>query len=206
MKNLIPTFSFLFLTVFQLHGAVIYNNERGRTGPIFPTDIPIRNDFDVNGDGTVDLTLDATVRPTEFTFWADGQDSGGVITITNIERGQFGVAPLPKDFEIGPILGDPALEFTLLSTHSPLPIVSSTPPSRPDDPFYRNPGYLGFQFEASDGIHYGYIYLEEVDSLVAIYHGFAYESEPNTPILAGAKQAVKQWQWIGLGRQRLHSA
>ncbi len=186
MKNVFNLALVVFLSS-EINGAVIYHSGDISIGTIpgSPSS-PIQEDFDVNGDGTVDLTLDVTLRalPREFTFWAGGQSSGGVITITNIEIGQFGVASLPKDFEIGSNLGDAAMEFTLFSTQNPLPIVTTN--SIPEGPFYQNPGYLGFQFEAADGVHFGYIYLEEVQSLSAIYHGFAYESEPNTPILAGA--------------------
>ncbi len=47
--------------------------------------------------------------------------------------------------------------------------------------------YMGLEFELADGTHYGYFDLEaQHDTLGVRIHGWAWESQPNTPILAGS--------------------
>jgi len=52
--------------------------------------------------------------------------------------------------------------------------------------FFQTTGYLGFSFEGDEGTHYGYIHID--GRRVSNYRilSYAYESEPNTPILTGA--------------------
>lgn len=52
-------------------------------------------------------------------------------------------------------------------------------------PWYRKSGYLGFAMQASDGLHYGWMYLT-TSGTSAGYDGFAYEETPGVSILAGA--------------------
>ncbi len=47
--------------------------------------------------------------------------------------------------------------------------------------------FFGLEFELADGTHYGYFDLEaQHDTLGVRIHGWAYESQPNTPIVAGS--------------------
>ena len=47
-------------------------------------------------------------------------------------------------------------------------------------------GALGFEFEAADGIHYGYMDIDSFAGFAGvILHGWAYESRPGIPIVAG---------------------
>lgn len=55
--------------------------------------------------------------------------------------------------------------------------------------FLGEPGFtmralLGVEFEAEDGIHFGYFDIETSVFRDSVILGFAYETEPNTPILA----------------------
>jgi len=46
-------------------------------------------------------------------------------------------------------------------------------------------GLLGVQFESDDGVHFGYFDIETISfGRQSMLHGWAYESEPNTPINA----------------------
>lgn len=52
-------------------------------------------------------------------------------------------------------------------------------------PFLENTGYLGFSFEAEDGVHYGYAYITAPRAFYIEIFNWAYETEPNTPIVTG---------------------
>ncbi len=53
--------------------------------------------------------------------------------------------------------------------------------------FIDHRGYVGLQFEAEDGIHYGWLDIEGVQTRSSIQiYGWAYESTPGVGIVAGA--------------------
>jgi len=53
--------------------------------------------------------------------------------------------------------------------------------------FYNDRGFVGLKFDADDGIHYGWIDVEGIQSSPTIQiRGWAYETEPNKAIAAGA--------------------
>lgn len=53
--------------------------------------------------------------------------------------------------------------------------------------FYNHRGYVGLEFEAEDGIHYGWLDIEGVETRSSIrIRGWAYESTPGAGIVAGA--------------------
>ncbi|OYW69333.1 MAG: hypothetical protein B7Z21_01445 [Verrucomicrobiales bacterium 32-60-5] len=48
-------------------------------------------------------------------------------------------------------------------------------------------GPIGIEFSAADGIHYGYLDIDAGAGYAGItLYGWAYESQPNTPIFAGS--------------------
>jgi len=54
--------------------------------------------------------------------------------------------------------------------------------------FLRHRGFVGLEFEAADGTHYGWLDIEGVPNggSYLIVHGWAYESTPGLSIVAGA--------------------
>lgn len=52
------------------------------------------------------------------------------------------------------------------------------------EPGFTQRALLGVEFEAEDGIHFGYFDIETSVFRDSVILGFAYETEPNTPILA----------------------
>jgi len=70
-------------------------------------------------------------------------------------------------------------------------------------------GFLGFRFEIDGEDHFGWarVSVSQVDAndpstfldLTAVIHDFAYESEPNTPIAAGAVPEPSSLGLLALG-------
>ena len=57
----------------------------------------------------------------------------------------------------------------------------------PRGDWFGKKGYLGLQFTGDDGIHYGWAKMEVPNDLsYLMFYGYAYETDVNTPILAGA--------------------
>lgn len=61
-------------------------------------------------------------------------------------------------------------------------------------------GFIGIEFELADGFHYGYFDIAlSGDAAGAALLGWAYESQPGTPILAGAVPEPSTWALLGTG-------
>ncbi len=61
-------------------------------------------------------------------------------------------------------------------------------------------GFIGIEFALADGLHYGYFDIAlSGDAAGAALLGWAYESQPGVPILAGAVPEPSTWMLIGTG-------
>lgn len=61
-------------------------------------------------------------------------------------------------------------------------------------------GLLGVQFESDDGVHFGYFDIETISfGRQSMLHGWAYESEPNTPINAQFIPEPSSLLFVSLG-------
>jgi hypothetical protein len=61
-------------------------------------------------------------------------------------------------------------------------------------------GFIGLEFELPDGLHYGYFDMfMRGDIPGAALYGWAYDTRPNTSILAGAVPEPAPWALFGLG-------
>ena len=142
--------------------------------------------IDVDGDGVVDFTFGADPGAvglrTERSNWV-------VVRLSPPPNIGGGAADLPAGFTVGPSLDEPLAWFSS-DTHGGVFVLivlclnigcASEWPSGP-----ATHGYIGFQFEKADGLHYGYFDIElRGDIGGAVLFGWAYESRPDTPLLAG---------------------
>lgn len=151
--------------------------------------------IDMNADGTIDFTFGASVgfaglrseRANRIIYrYTPPPDIGGPIP------------PLPVGFMIESTLASASFGWGSSDfgggyvdpgeiAFMPFSIVTSTGSSGafPLSPGLRAP--IGIEFEAADGIHYGYFdVISARDSGAVIVYGWAFETTPNTPIIAGS--------------------
>jgi hypothetical protein len=61
-------------------------------------------------------------------------------------------------------------------------------------------GFIGIEFQLADGLHYGYFDIVlSGDAAGAALLGWAYETQPGVPILAGAVPEPSTWALLGTG-------
>ena len=162
---------------------------------------PFTRTFDFDRNGTIDLEFTAGVDI--FGFYVVGPE--GAYTRVVAVSG-FGVVPMQFGEEIGSLLGPTAnpraalfpspQEWFALTGYSQLSHTFNDSgnvtggPWHPFDDAYGEDAYLGFEFQAEDGIHYGWIRIHEFAGVGGFFREYAYESRPGVPILAGAKPVV----------------
>lgn len=191
------SFPLLSLLSLPASGVVIYQTSDIRVGNIL-ADPPYVRSFlmDVNNDGITDwalgtqssesfsalgLSLPAGVTPAS-TLFVHHEPEGGAAGGFRYE-----IKPLAIDTAIGSIIGNPEHIFLDIFTSRGGGLATSVVNTGSQGgPFNGKTAYLGFRFEAATGSHYGYALLQDVTSSSAIIAAYAWESEPNTAILAGA--------------------
>jgi len=155
--------------------------------------------IDYNLDGTNDFTFNLTVNTLSgISYVYSIEPSNGQIVVEKIsDTLRDGGYPLAYGTEIS----------ASLNVSGPVPVVwdaSETTlfvysfPSDSSGVFYggwfsdKNPGYLGISFDVEGSTHYGWIEFshdrtrpDPLNNSLMI-HGWAYESTPDTPIIAGA--------------------
>jgi hypothetical protein len=139
-------------------------------------------DFDVNNDGQIDWSIQAGIT----IFIAGGVNalavpSSGFIYQTLRPGDQPRVYPLDAATLIGGALENPTFAWYNGFT----PSLSSFNTNLIFGSFYLEEGYLGFQFEADDGTHYGYAYLKSLGTTHMQITEVAWETEPGKAIRAG---------------------
>ncbi|YCM43318.1 hypothetical protein V2O64_18600 [Verrucomicrobiaceae bacterium 227] len=175
----------LFLTL-PASGVVIYRTSDIRVGNIL-ADPPYVRSFlmDVNNDGITDWTIGT--HSTQ--YFSDMSVVAPPTTLFIYRTGKVLLnefTPLSIDDPIGPILGNPDYRLLNITDAFSNALATSSIDGGFGGPFSGKTAYLGFRFEAATGSHYGYALLQEVTSSSAIITAYAWESEPDTAILAGA--------------------
>jgi hypothetical protein len=165
-------------------GAIILDTEDRLLGNLFflpdenilaPNDL----DFDINRDGQIDFTLIKRVS-------LSSEGMGLVETSGNtrfVSSPNF-VASLEKDFQVGPALGGPAANFRIASGTEILGAIVDNVPF--GEFFGDKTSYLGFEFQAETGTHYGYAEITAQGASGMIIESVAWESTPGESILTGA--------------------
>ena len=157
--------------------------------------------LDLNNDGTCDFIFNVTPARVGVKGANNNQCLGGLFSPPDL--GGF-VALAPKGIEIGPDGGI----FDWLNNDSYMEIlvyvtVIEDPPEDPIEhplwPESGQRGYMGIAFDIAGKMHYGWIdlYVNFFSPDVVVY-GWAYESEPGVPIIAGATGAVPEPSTLAL--------
>lgn len=166
-----------------------------------PVPLSLHDDFfgsyepiDIDGNGTVDFTLGYNFQfvglRTEaanrsIIRLAGGPNIGG--SLTPIELG-YSISPALAPAGFGPLewaSSDYLGGFVSPGENAFQTIVFVV--SNGSASHFNGRGSIGVEFEAADGLHYGYIDIDAGPGYAGItLYGWAYESTPNTPIVAGS--------------------
>jgi hypothetical protein len=176
-KLLIP----LILSVHTLPStaAVIIEHSSVRVSPA--DHLPDFFDFDINGDGQTDWSLITYEGPNSESISLLPALTSGFVYQTPPSTFQPWVYPLLRGTEIGSTFVTTTYEW-FLGFEAPL---SSSGGQGQFGPFSGKDGYIGFQFEADDGIHFGYAYFINTRGLGLTVSEYAWETEPGKAIRAG---------------------
>ena len=141
----------------------------------------VQTPLDINGDGVTDFTFLASVSLVGVR--SENQNRYIIFPSPPPNIGG-GVEPLYSDFQIGPDLNDSNLEwFGIPTDFAPFGIWMS---GESGGRFIGHHAFMGVEFEIDDSVHYGWINIKvEEDFPYGRIYGWAYESSPDTPIIAG---------------------
>lgn len=162
--------------------------------------LEIREDFwgrldpvDVDGNGTIDFTFGS--ESSSVALRTEGANRA-IIRLYAPPNSGRPLTPVPTGFEISSTLADTddfsplwaSADFlgghVELGENSFLGIVIVMSTGSASD--FNGRGVIGIEFEAEDGIHYGYIDISAGPGYAGItLYGWAYESQPGVSILAG---------------------
>ncbi len=155
--------------------------------------------FDIDRNGTIDIEFVAGLEI--LGFYVKAPLSTRVVVVSG-----YGVLPMQPGEVIGPELGptthpraslfpDPP-SWTALTGLATLSFGFNDNgdvtggPWHPEGAGIGDDGYLGFEFTAEDGVHYGWIHIREFGGVGGWFYEYAYEGRASVPIKAGAKPVV----------------
>ncbi len=160
---------------------------------------PFTKTFDFDHNATVDLEFVAGVEI--LGFYVKAPPPNRVVYVS-----LYGVLPMQPGEVIGPELGPTSHPRACLFPDPPLwtPLTGLATlsfgfndngditggPWHPEGAGIGDDGYLGFEFMAQDGVHYGWIHIQEFAGVGGWFYEYGYEGRPGVPILAGAKPVV----------------
>jgi hypothetical protein len=146
--------------------------------------------IDINQDGTDDFTFNLEIDTVGgIDYYYSSVPANGQIAVEAARRGGF---PLDYGTEISASL-DEAGPFDLVwgASEATLFIYGILDGGDEDYGGFFGEGYLGVSFEVDGSTHYGWIELSQAtdrpspENQYLYIHGWAYESTPDTPIVAG---------------------
>lgn len=142
--------------------------------------------FPISFEGTTEFTVANSGGGGYKTHWDLVDVSPGSQAEEEIERNQL--AALEKGAEIGPAQRFGARTGSLAFAWS----ASADSSRRTSGPFANTANrFLGLRFRLNGEVHYGWVAVSKVSAnygeVVATLTGYAYETEPNTPIYAGLR-------------------
>jgi hypothetical protein len=155
---------------------------------------PFTKTFDFDGNGTTDLEFLAGVDV--FGFYVLAPPTTRIVHVS-----LFGVLPMYPGEEIGSILGQTSNPRASLFSADPVWTHLTGParlsfifsgdgnqiggPWHPFDDAFGEDAFLGFEFQAEDGTHYGWIRIHEFAGVGGFFREYAYNDIPGASILAG---------------------
>ena len=149
-------------------------------------------EIDLNNDGTTDFTINDSCTTIYITGTARRRPLGseynvyflsaqGAVTGNSLESAGDGrLKALPDGARIP--MGNFAVQGNMVAQRE-----GSNPSGSFVNVQYR---FLGVRFLINGQVHYGWIGFRSVKGFTATLYGWAYETEPNTPIFAGLSAAI----------------
>lgn len=175
------------------HAAVIYYKPDARLRLHNFIDAHQDYNVDLNDDGVFDLQHDSVGAAAFFRSWGETRILGLKQPYVNVTW----YDSVPYALTAGSIIGadSPALfpEYGNLSGWQYHPM--GTPgvaalhvryDSGTSGFFVGNRGFIGIEFLIDEKVHYGWVDFDSYSWMQSEIHGWAYESEPGKPIIAGA--------------------
>jgi hypothetical protein len=151
------------------------------SAPFFSEESPL----DLNEDSIIDFTFGY-----DFHFVGlRSEDSNQYLILPDPPPNIGGpVEPLDDGFKIGPESGDGSLDWFGTNTDFATLVSVFEGPSGPvyGGRFAGQRAYIGVEFGAADGTHYGWIDIYVASGAYAEVYGWAYETDPGVSIIAGA--------------------
>ena len=187
----------VLLCTFTCRGGIIINwlDTPLELGGWWNPSVP--HSLDIDGNGTMD-----------FSFWGDVAASVGMRSeganrylIRPSPPPNIGgpVAALGQEFLIGPDSGIGSLDWfgndydywsSLMQAYNTGKIGE----------FWGRRAYIGVEFQADDGVHYGWFDVEgDISTPYAVIYGWAYESTPGMGLIAGAIPEPSTLMLFGTG-------
>ena len=181
----LPIFTILVSTST---GAIILDTEDRLLGNLcFPPqefiNAPYNHDFDFDRNGEIDFSLRKIVSPFS--------ESEGIRLIDLNLTTRFVYSPdfvssLDEGFEVGPILSDPTKALRDINGPGSPVLAAISDRFRFGEFSGNRTSYLGFEFQAETGTHYGYLEITDQGFNGMIIESVAWESTPGKSILTGA--------------------
>ena len=182
MKTIVNTFLLSASLLGLLEGAVVFQTYERTRHPLEPS-LPVAIDF--NDNGTIDLELQVLSNPpASINLWAVVPPTTGIVWLTT-QGSLFNGHNLDQGFEVDGLETKPLYAY-MQEFHQYGIAHYNNFAKDGEGSFYESSGYLGVRFEGEEGTHYGYVHLNGEGVLNFNVISYAYESEPNTPILTGA--------------------
>ena len=189
--------------VYSSYGTGIWVGQRQSFAPISEFSM------DLNGDGVNDFRF---VGETPFSggFYVEPQNQNGAL---GYPADRFSSAYLARRLAAGNDISATTSPGLLYVGFNPQPLSSITGPyllynfSRGGDgggefvttPLGQREGYVGVQFFAADGLHYGWIRVRGGEYNDGRILDYAYNTVPGQPIAAGAVPEPSTWALFALG-------
>lgn len=181
MKTIVNTFLLSASLLGLLEGAVVFQTYE-RMGHPLERSFPVAIDFD--GNGITDIELRGSAASTSIDLWAMVPPTTGIVWLTT-QGGLFNGHNLDQGFEIDGLETKPLYAYMQGSERYGIAHLNGFA-NEGSGSFFETSGYLGVRFEGDEGTNYGYVHLNGERVLNFNVISYAYESEPNTPILTGA--------------------
>lgn len=170
-----------FASATQAQGTIRYVEANFSYGPIPGFDYRL---LDLDGNGTADFVIDSTMGITTV-LQANGDNR--MLAFANWDGGAL-LDPLSASVPIGPQPGLPDQFWTGRASISACSTIGCL------GPWLGVRAYAGIAFRVDGAIHYGWIGLDNWDWVnVGNVLGWAYETRPGVPILAGAVPEPSTW-------------